>query len=252
MPPVFLQQHPPYPASIRALRSLVALATIAYSGLFDLAVAGILARFPDFMLLSPTVDWRLLFSPLTASITIPFPGFGLSVIVTLAIASFFLSPMFGFVCSFLSEKIFIRFLIGLALLGTASFLAVDALLGGPSSPCSLFGGLALAIVVFWTLLHRKGQSTLLLAFPISRGWVVFLSAWAVLYSPVENGEWAHVAAILCMSAASYGWGITRWRLRSNVEALESFEDHLESVHRACSRFVQWYVLRPFRTWFHKS
>jgi hypothetical protein len=92
---------------------------------------------------------------------------------------------------------------------------------------------------------------LLLAFPISRTWAVALSAGAALYSPVMGGEWAHVGAILCMSAGSYVWGISRWRLRSYVPSLDGLEHWLDTTYRTISRILQWYILRPFRGWFHR-
>jgi hypothetical protein len=55
-----------------------------------------------------------------------------------------------------------------------------------------------------------------------------------------------------MSICTYIWGITRWRLRSNVDALEGLEQWLDTTYRTFSRFIQWYVLRPFRQWFHRA
>ena len=251
MPTIFLQPQSPYPKIIQSLRFLVILAAITYAGLFDLAISGVISFFPDFLLLSPSHGWSWLFQPLTSAITIPYPGFGLSLIFDLLLINFLLSPIFTFVLSFLSERHFIALLIALIAIGTGSFCAFAPLISPFSPPCSLFGGLALAIIIFWALLHRKGQSTLLLVFPLSRTWVVFLSACAALYSPVARSEWAHVIAILCMSSVSYLWGVARWRLRSHVEALDGFEEKLDSAYRTFSRFMQWYVLRPFRDMFRK-
>lgn len=250
MTTIFFQQQASFPKIIQFLRTLVFFAIITYAGVFDLASSGAISFFPDFLLLSANPSWLWLFQLLTSAIIIPYPGFGLSMVFDLLPINFFLSPIFTFVLSFLSARHFITLLLSLIAIGAGSFAALGSLTNAYAPPCSLFGGLALAIIIFWTLLHRKGQSTLLLAFPISRGWVLFSSACAAFYSPVSGGEWAHVGAIVCMAIASYLWGISRWRLRSHVDALEGFEEWLDSSYRTLSRLIQWYVARPFRKWFY--
>lgn len=252
MAPIFLYQQTPYPKLIQWLRFLVLLATIIYAGWFDLAISGITSFFPDILLLSSTFGLSWLFQPMTSALIIRYPGFGISMVFDLLVINFFLTPIVTFVLSFLSEKHFLQLLIGLIVIGAGTFLGIGTLSNSLPPSSSLFSGIALSLVIFWALLHRKGQSTLLLAFPLSRSWVVFLSLCAALYSPLSNGEWAHVGAIVCMSICTYIWGITRWRLRSNVGALEGLEQRLDTTYRTFSRFLQWYVLRPFRQWFHRA
>ena len=252
MAQIFLQQQAPYPKIIQYIRVLVFFGILTYAGWFDLAVSGAITFFPDFLLLSRTFGWTWLFQPFTSAITIPYPGIGLSLVFNLFLINFFLSPIYTFVLSFLSERHFIKLLIGLIAIGAGSFFGLATVIGPITPPCSLFGGLSLSLVIFWALLHRKGQSTLLLVFPISRMWTVAICAGMALYSPVEGKEWAHVGAILCMSAGAYLWGVARWRLRSHVDALDGFEEALDTTYKTFSRFIQWYVLRPFRNWFHKG
>jgi hypothetical protein len=246
MPQIFLQQHVPYPTIIQRLRFLVLLAITTYAGWFDLAISRIVFSFPEWLLLSPTFGWSWLFQLFTSAITIPYPGFGLSMVFDLLLINFFLTPIYTFVLSFLSGKPFLKLLLSLIAIGAGSFLSLAAIINTPTPPCSLFGGLSLAFVIFWSLLHRKGQNTLLFVFPISRTWAIALSACVALYSPITGGEWAHAGTILCMSVASYLWGIARWRLRSHIDALEGFEEWLDTAYRTFSRFIQWHVLRYFR------
>ncbi len=249
---ILLHPQTPYPKTIRTLRWVVCFFLLTYAGLFDLAASGVIPLFPDFLLLSPSLSWSSFFQPFTAAATLAYPGFDLSLVFDLFILNFFLAPIYTFVLTFLSERQFIKFLISIIVIGSGVFLSLATLLHTPSSPCSLFGGVSLAVIVFWVLLHRKGQSTLFLAFPISRAWILCISACAALYAPIRSSEWAHVGAIVSMSMASYTWGIMRYRLRSHADALKGLEDSLDAAYRAATRFFQWYLIRPFREWFHKG
>ncbi len=247
MSKIFLHAQSPYPATIKFLRSFVVWATVLFAALFDLATAGSVTISPTILLLSPTFGISWLWQTVSSALTIPYQGFGLQMVFDLMIINFFLTPIISFVFSFLTKNHFLSLLFSLIAIGAGSFLGFATLFGQAATPpCSLFAGLSLSIVIFWALLHRKGQSTLLLAFPISRFWAIAITAFASLYSPVTMSEWAHVGAILCMATASYIWGIARWKLRSYIDSLEGFEQWLDSTYGTISRFLQWYIFRPFR------
>ena len=251
MPQILFRQPAPYPFIIQRLRFFILLAVITYAGWFDLAASGVVSSSPDILLLPSTFGWTWIFQPITSALTIAYPGFGLSMVFDLLLINFLLSPICTFVLSFLSEKEFFKLFFSQIIIGAASFLSLSAIFGPATPPCSLFGGLSLAFIIFWAMLHRKGQSTLLLAFPISRTWVVALSACAALYSPITGKEWAHVGAIICMSFFSYLWAVARWRLRSHIDSLEEFEDTLDRMYRSIARFTEWNILGSFRRKFHK-
>jgi hypothetical protein len=247
MPTVIVRQPGPYPTAIKFVRSFVVLATVVFAGWFDLAASGATATSPSTLLLSPTAGLSWLWQSTTAALTIPYSGFGLQMTFDLLILNFFLTPVVSFVFSFLTEPRFFRFLYGLIAVGIGSFWAAATLInGGVTEPCSLFSGLALAVVVFWCLLHKRGQSTLLLAFPISRTWALAVTAIVALYSPLTMGEWAHACSILSMAGASYVWAIARWKLRSYIDSIEKFEYWLDTTYSHGIRILEWHVFRHFR------
>jgi hypothetical protein len=229
---VYFNQRNPLPRTISLLRSLVCVFTVTFAAWYGIAFSRGFPYLPDFFLLSPTAGWSWLWQPLTALVTVPYGGFGLSMIVDLFLMNFFLTPIYTFVFSFLGKRWFIALLSTLAILGSAVFVGLASLIGAAATPsCSLFGGMSLAIVLFWLLLHRKGQNTLFLAFPISKRWAFAFTAIATLYSPLAAKEWAHVGAIIIMASISYVLGVAKWQLRSHIQALEGFEEWLESTYR---------------------
>ena len=229
---VYFNQRSPLPSTISFLRSLVCLFTLTFAAWYGIAISQGASFYPTALLLSPTASWSWLWQPFTALITVPYGGFGLSMIVDLMLMNFFLTPIYTFVFSFLGKRWFIALLSTLAILGSATFVGLASLIGPATTPsCSLFGGMSLAIVLFWLLLHRKGQSTLFLAFPISKRLAFAITAIATLYSPLAAKEWAHVGAIIVMASISYVWAVAKWRLRSHVQALEGLEEWLESTYR---------------------
>lgn len=150
----------------------------------------------------------------------------------LLLVNLFLTPIASFVFSFLNTKKFIQLLLQLTTVGTVCFLGTISLFDlTATQPCSLFGGLALALVVFWTLLHSKGQPSFILGIPISRLWILLISTLTVVYTPLFTGDWAKLAMIISMSLSAYLWGIGRWRLRSHIEALEGFERLVDKCYR---------------------
>jgi hypothetical protein len=229
---VYFNHRSPLPDVVSILRSLVCAFTVAFAGWFEFTFSKGFPYLPDTLLLSSTAGWSWLWQPLTALVTIPYAGFSLSLIVDLFIMNFFLTPIYTFVFSFLGKRWFIALLSTLAVVGSATFVGISSLTMASSPSCSLFGGMSLAIISFWLLLHRKGQSTLFLAFPISRRLAFIITAIATLYTPLAAREWAHVGAILAMAGTSYVWGVAKWRLRSHVRALDSFEEWLESTYRS--------------------
>jgi hypothetical protein len=230
---VYFNQRSPLPGVIYFLRSLVCVFTITFAGWYECAFSKGFPYSPDILLLSPTAGWSWGWQPLTALVTIPYGGFGLSLIFDLLLINFFLTPIYTFVFSFLGKRWFIALLATLSILGSAAFVGLASLIGPAVTPnCSLFSGMSLAVVVFWLLLHRKGQNTLFLAFPISRRLAFAITAIATLYAPVAAREWAHIGAIVAMTLIAYVWGVAKWRLRSHIPALEGLEDWLESAYRA--------------------
>lgn len=252
MPRIFLQSQVPYPIPIQVLRLLVFWWTLLYAGWFGLAESGVISSFPDPLLLSPHLELSWLFQLISSSLTIAFPGFSISMVFDLFLLNFFLTPIYSFVFSFLTTRHFFKLLVSLIIIGAFSFSICASFFIHTTPPTSLFSGMSFAIVIFWALLHRRGQSTLLLAFPISRAWALSLSALVTFYPPLSNGEWARVGAIVIMAVAAYLWGITRWRLRSNIDSLEGWEQWLDTKYRTLSRFMQWYVFGFIRKWFHKT
>ena len=229
---IYFRNRSSLPDVVVLLRSLVCAFTVTFAGWYEFAFAKGFPFYPDVLLLSPSAGWPWLWQPLTALVTIPYPGFGLSLIFDLFLMNFFLTPVFSFVFSFLGKRWFIALLATLAIVGSTVFIALASFLETvTAAPSSLFGGMSLAIVLFWLLLHRKGQSTLFLAFPVSRRLAFAITAIATLYSPLAAREWAHAGAIIAMAATAYIAAIAKWRLRSHVQALEGFEDWLENIFR---------------------
>ena len=228
---IYFRQRFSLPNAVTFLRSLVCAFTVAFAGWCEFAFARGIPCYPDFLLLSPSAGWPWLWQPFTALVTIPYAGFGLSLIFDLFLMNFFLTPIFSFVSSFLGNRWFIALLAILALAGSTVFVVLASFCNA-SAPCSLFGGLSLAVVLFWLLLHRKGQNTLFLAFPVSRRLAFAITAIATLYSPLAARQWAHVGAIAAMATAAYLLAIVKWQLRSHVQALKGFENWLENLFRS--------------------
>ena len=229
---IYFNQRSSLPSAVHVLRSLVCAFTVTFAGWYEFAFLKGFPYYPSTLLLSPTIGWSWLWQPFTALVTIPYPGFGLSLIIDLFLMNLFLMPIYTFVFSFLGKRWFIALLSTLAVVGSSAFVGLSSLSAmATASPCSLFGGMTLAVISFWLLLHRKGQSTLFLAFPISRRLAFAITAIATLYTPLAAREWAHVGAIIAMSGTSYVWGVAKWRLRSHIRVLEGFEDWLETTYR---------------------
>jgi hypothetical protein len=183
---------------------------------------------------------------ITASLILPYPGISFSMLFDLGFISFFVTPPFAFVHSFLSDVQFFRFLCGVAGVGILIFYCLSYFFASHVIDTALLGGIIFSTIVFWSLLHHKGQNSLFLVFPISRFWIVTGTAAATFASPVFDHDWIKVAQIACMGIAAYVYGISVWRLRSHVSLLEPFEEWLDHLYRQCSRLGQWYIMRPVR------
>lgn len=232
---IYFKQRSALPNVLLLLRTCIVGATMTFAAWFGLAAENIVSVYPEGLLLSPIPGWHWLWQPLTAATTIPYPGVSFSLFFDLLLINFFITPIYTFVVSFLTEREFLKLLFCLIVVGASTFISVASLVG-PTPPSSLFSGLSLSMVVFWILLHRKGQSSLFLAFPISKRWALGLTALVVLYEPTKAHEWARIGAILAMSCTAYLWGVARWRLRSHISSLEGLENWIEKTYRAISSF----------------
>lgn len=242
---VILHNKIPYPPLIQILRKSVLGFTLLFAlwqGYFPDALASIS---PTSLLLSDHVGWSLLWEPITASLTIPYPTIGLATFFDLFLINMFLAPIISFVFSFLAPRHFIQTVSILIVSGTLAFLGANHFCSNTGA-VSLFGSLAFSLVIFWALLHSKGQSMLLMGIPIPRVWVVVMAGLSVIPTPLFAGDWSKLIVIIVMSSTAYLLGIARWRLRSHVESLEKIELKIDLLYRHITRITQWHILRHFR------
>ena len=243
--------HVPYPKTIRNLRMGVCIATLLFALWNQLYMRGSLFLSPFILLLSPTPNWAICWQAITAPLTIPYSGIGLEMVFDLFLLNFFLVPIASFVFTFLEQKIFIRFLTSLIAVGVAVFWSANTLFTFASS-CSLFSSLALSLIVFWFLLHKAGSSTIIVAIPISRWWVLFIACLIIFPAPICSNEWGKVLMTCSMALFSYLWGVAHCRLRSHVTFLTPLEHRLDKSYHALIRMFEWYIARPFRLLFRKN
>jgi len=242
--------HVPYPQTIRHLRLGVLLATVFFALLNRLYMQGTVGFSPFILLLSPIPSWAACWQVIFAPLTIPYSGIGLEMVFDLFLLNFFLVPVASFVFSFLERKAFIRFLIALVAIGTAVFWIANTFFIY-AFPCSLFSSLALALIVFWFLLHKEGGATIFVAIPISRWWVLFIACLIIFPAPLYSNEWGKVLMTCSMSAASYLFGIAHCRLRSHILYLTSLEQWLDRSYHTCLRLFEWHIASHIRRLFFK-
>jgi len=238
----------PYPQTIRRLRMAVLVISILFALWNTSFMRGAIPISPVILLLSPLASWGIFWQPITAALTIPYGGLGIEMVFDLILLNFFLVPISSFVFAYLEHKRFIRFLSSLIAIGTAVFWGVNTCVTY-ASPCSLFSSLALSIIVFWFLLHRDGGSTIVIAIPISRWWILFIACLIIFPAPIFSHEWGKVLMAFSMALSSYLWGITSCRLRSHISQLASFERWLDTTYHSLIRLFQWYIARPVRQLF---
>ncbi len=242
--------HVPYPQTIRHLRLGVLLATVLFALWNRLYMQGTVGFSPFTLLLFPIPSWGVCWQAFSAPLTIPYAGIGLEMVFDLFLLNFFLVPIASFVFSFLERTAFIRFLTVLVAIGVAVFWTANSFFIY-ASPCSLFSSLALALIVFWFLLHKEGGATIIVAIPISRWWVLFIACLIIFPAPLYSHEWGKVLMVLSMSATSYLWGIAHCRLRSHVACLTPFEQWLDRSYHTCLRLFEWHVARHIRRLFFR-
>jgi len=235
-----------YPPLITQLRAAVCSFTIIFAVCHGLYLQGDTNFSPFFLLLSPTLSWNLLWQPISSALIIPYSGIGISMVFDLLILNFFLTPLLSFTLSFLNKKRFIRFLLYLIAVGTGTFCGTASIFHLPTPPSSLFGGLALSLIMFWFLLHTPGKPSFLIAIPISRYWILGIATGATCITPIVSGNIALILADLMMSLFSYVWGVCQWKLKSHIDFLEPIEHWLNSTYRTIIRFLEWRIFRLFR------
>jgi hypothetical protein len=232
---------------IALYRRFVALATLLYALLYTLNIEGYFLFSADILLLTAPMGVHTLWQIFSAPFIIPYPGLSLSLLFDLGFLNFFLTPLFDFVYSYLSGKRFCLFIGGITAIGLTTFYTLPCFFSLYPYPSSLFSGISFATIVFWSLLHYKGQKSLFLVFPISRFWIFWGTAFFCLGIPYGHDEWLKCVSVLCMGLASYLYGISVCRLRSNIRFLTPFEEGLDKTCREGSRIWSWYILRNFRT-----
>jgi hypothetical protein len=216
-----------YPLLIRYLQLTVLLLSLAGTFWYDLFVSGSVSSSPTILLLSPQLSLKTIFQILTSPFLLLYPGTSLTFFFDLVVLNALVTPIYTFVLSYLGTKNFIELLSGLILTGIVSFFLFSPLFS--LIPCSLFSSLTLSIIVFWCMLHSKGQSFFLLAFPISPLLYLSVAAGATFYPILTNGEWAKLMATLVMIAVVYFIAILGFHLRSNIPPLRSFEDFVDRM-----------------------
>jgi len=235
-----------YPKIIQHLRTAVLTATVLFALWNTSFMQGNIAFSPVLALLTPYLTWTILWQPITASLIIPYSGLGLDMVFDLLLLNFILVPIFSFIYTFLEHKYFVRFLLALTLIGTLFHLLFG------HTPCSLFGPITFACIIFWFLVHKEGRSTLFIAVPISRYWVLAIACLVLLPQPFFAGNWARIGQIFCLAVCSYLWGVCSWHLRSHIPHLENFERWLNRSYQSCVRFLEWKIARPIRSLFRKN
>ena len=223
---IFLyQKSNGYPPVIRGIQLTVLLLAIGAAFWSDLFSSGSTAFSPSFLLLSPNPSFMTCLQVLTAPFLFFCQGISLNLFFDLIVLNALLTPIFTFVYSFIGKKNFVALLTILITIGSASFFFFAPLWLTP--PCSLFSSLALSIVIFWAMLHSKGQSFFLMAFPISPLVYVFLATVATLYPIFLEAEWAKLIATGFMTLISYLVAIIGFHLRSSIYFFNYFEEALD-------------------------
>lgn len=196
---------------------------------YDLFLSGSLsdslALPPTELLLSPTLSLKTCFQLFTSPFLLLYPGTSLSLFLDLVVLNALITPIYTFVLSFVGPRSFIKFLTTLILVGAGSFFLFATL--WPTLPCSLFSSLNLSIVVFWAMLHSKGQSFFLFAFPISPLVYVLIALVATGYPIFTDAAWAKLAATGAMVLVTYVVAIVGYHLRSNIRLLSYLENFLD-------------------------
>ena len=231
---------------VQKLRLVIGLSTLLYALNSDLFQTGYSTLCPHLFLLQAPLSSHSFWQVITASLILPYPGVSFSMLFDLGFISFFVTPPFAFVHSFLSSTNFCRFLLGIICVGIIAFYGLAHFFPFQAISTSLLSGIIFATIVFWSLLHHKGQSSLFLVFPISRFWIVAGTAAATFASPILDHDWIKVAQIACMGLAAYLYGISICRLRSHVDVLKHLEEWLDQTYRQLTRLGQWYIMRPIR------
>jgi hypothetical protein len=147
----------------------------------------------------------------------------------------------------LTSPNFFRFLFALVVVTTISFCC-SALFLFPSTtlPTSLFGSISFGVVVFWALLHNKGQSSFLTIIPVQPMWAVITAACVVLIPAVLIGDWTKCVIASTAGLYSYLFAVCRWRLRSHIPMLSAFEQQLDDTYRLLIRTYEWRIAKPIR------
>jgi len=238
--------HRSYPKTIQQLRAAVLIATVLFALWSNSFMQGNTAVSPILALLSPSLTWAILWQPITSSLIIPYSNLGLDMVFDLLLLNFILVPITSFVYTFLEHKYFTRFLLAIVLIGTIFHLQFG------HNSCSLFGPISFAFIIFWFLVHREGRSTLFIAVPISRYWVLAIACLVLLPQPFFAGDWARISLISSLGASTYLWGVCSWHLRSHIPHLMGFERWIDKTYQSCVRFLEWKIARPIRSLFRKN
>jgi hypothetical protein len=244
-PVIFFQRHP-FPTVIRGLRTAVFWVTVAYATWYEFFAANHTQVSPDALLLSPKIDFTLLWRPWTAALLIPYQGFSWSMIFDLLLVNFFLCPIYSFVLSFLTSRNFFRFLFMLVSVATLSFLACSLCVLDNTLPTSLFGSISFGVVIFWALLHSKGQSSFLVVVPIQPFWAVITAASVIMVPAMLIGDWTKCIVTCTTGICAYIFAVCRWRLKSHSPLLLAVEEWLSEIYRMIVRTYEWRIARPIR------
>lgn len=226
---MYILNAPMYSPLIRRFRQIIFWFTALFAVWYQLFLSNWIAIPPTFLLLSSSFDWTKLWQPITSWLTIPYPGIHFSPLFDLFLINLFLTPIASFVHSYLGTKNFLYFLAQLTIVGSACFVGIAHLFGTTPPPCSSFSGVALALIVFWTLLHSKGRPFFLAGIPISRFVVLLVAVIATTAEPLFAKEWARLIMMLGMALSAYLWGVGRWRLRSHIAPLTEFESLISKI-----------------------
>ncbi len=225
-----------YPPLIRYFQLTVLLLSVGAAFWYDLFLSGTVSTPPTILLLSSSPSLKTIFEIFTAPFLLLYPGTSLTLFFDLVVLNALVTPIYTFVLSFMGPRSFIWFVASLILTGAASFFLFTSL--SPALSCSLFSSLTISIIVFWAMLHSKGQSFFLLAFPISPLLYTSIALVATLYPIFTNGEWAKLAATGIMIVGSYTYAIIRFHLRSTIQLLGSVEAFLDRIGTLISLFFK--------------
>lgn len=232
------------PPIVRRFEWLVFFATFGYALWYDAFVQGRVHLSPDLLLID-RLGWSALWQCCSATVTLPYQGLQLTMIFDLLLLHVFLSPICSFVVSFLSLRNFLFFLVSNVVIGSAFFFLVSALHFTP--PSSLFGSVALSIILFWTLLHKKGQASFFTIIPVRPAWSLGIPALLVLLPSLFAENWAKLSASCAMCLWTYFWAVSKKKLRSNVSWLQGLEEKIDLWHTRATTFFCWHVLRRVRS-----